>query len=138
MQINPKSKSKANKVLLDTSALIALLRKEPGYKKVDEVLAHSAISSVNLCELVSILAKEGIPENEIDDIINDIVPEIMHFCEGLSIKAGKLSKFTKHKGLSLGDRACLATALQLDLPVYTADKVWAELDIPNLKLKLIR
>ena len=47
-------------------------------------------------------------------------------------------KQTKYKGLSLGDRACLAVALQLELPVYTADKIWTELDIPNLKLHIIR
>ena len=52
--------------------------------------------------------------------------------------AASLKNQTKHKGLSLGDRACLATAIQLGLPVYTADKIWAELDLPNVKIKLIR
>ena len=125
MQITPKPKS--NKVLLDTSALIALLKKELGYKKVDDVLAHSAISSVNLCELVSILAKNNIPENEIDAIINDIVPEIIPFCEHIGIKAGKLSKFTAEYGLSLGDKACIATAEYYNMNVYTADKIWSKL-----------
>ena len=60
MQIYPKLKS--NKILLDTSALIALIKKEPGYQKIEEVLAYSAISSVNLCELVSILARNNILE----------------------------------------------------------------------------
>lgn len=126
MQIKPKPKN--NKILLDTSALIALLKKEPGYKKVDDVLAHSAISSVNLCELVSILAKKGIPENEIDDVINDIVPEIIPFCENLGIKAGKLSKFTTDYGLSLGDKACIATAEYYNMNVYTTDKIWSKLE----------
>jgi ribonuclease VapC len=135
MQTNPKNK----KTLLDTSALIALLKKEPGYQKVDDVLAHSAISSVNLCELVSILAKNSIPENEIDEIINDIVPEIIPFCENVGIKAGKLSKFTTEYGLSLGDRACIATAEYYNMNVYTADKVWAKLEKNvSTKITLIR
>lgn len=121
------NKLKSNKVLLDTSALIALLKKEPGYELVEGVLAHSAISSVNLCELVSILAKNQIPEEEIDDIISDIVPEIIPFCSELAKKAGKLSKFTKDYGLSLGDRACIATAEYHNVQVYTADKVWRNL-----------
>ncbi|MDG1437117.1 MAG: type II toxin-antitoxin system VapC family toxin [Rickettsiaceae bacterium] len=133
MQITPKPKS--NKILLDTSALIALLKKEPGYKKVDEVVAHSAISSVNLCELVSILAKNSIPENAIDDIINDIVPEIIPFCENLGVKAGKLSSFTKEYGLSLGDKACIATAEYYSMEVYTADKIWAKLE-NNISTKI--
>ena len=49
-----------------------------------------------------------------------------------------IKKQTKHKGLSLGDRACLATVLYLGLPIYTANRIWAELDLPNIKIKLIR
>ena len=79
-------------------------------------------------ELVSILAKKGIPENEIDDVINDIVPEIIPFCESLGIKAGKLSKFTTDYGLSLGDKACIATAEYYNMNVYTADKIWSKLE----------
>ena len=59
-------------------------------------------------------------------------------CGDISIKTGKISKLTQGYGLSLGDRACLATAIQLGLPVYTADKIWAELDLPNVKINLIR
>lgn len=125
MQIIPKPKS--NKILLDSSALIALLKQEPGYKKINEVLAHSAISTVNQCELVSIFARNDMSEEEINDIITDIVPEVIPFCENISIKAGKLSRFTNAYGLSLGDRACIATAEYYKMPVYTTDKIWAEL-----------
>lgn len=125
MQIYPKLKS--NKILLDTSALIALIKKESGYQKIEEVLPYSAISSVNLCELVSILARNNILENEIDEIIEDIVPEIIPFCENIAIKAGKLSKYSAKYGLSLGDKACLATAEYYNMNVYTTDKIWSEL-----------
>ncbi|GAB4168088.1 MAG: hypothetical protein Tsb006_6840 [Rickettsiaceae bacterium] len=91
-----------------------------------------------MCELVSILAKNKIPENEIDNIIDDIVPGIIPFSEDIGIKAGKVTKLTANHGLSLGDRACLATALHLGLPVYTADKVWAELNIPNMEIHIIK
>lgn len=129
---------KNNRVLLDASAIIALIKKEKGFQVVDDILAQSAISTVNFGELISSLAREGIPSADIDLMTENIIPEIIPFDHELSIVAGKLTAITKSKGLSLGDRACIATALQLDLPVYTADKVWADLDIPNLKLKLIR
>ena len=127
-----------NKVLLDTSALLALLKKEPGHEIVSNIIAISVISSVNLSELITVLSRAGVSENDIDEIITDLVPEIIPFCGDISIKTGKISKLTQGYGLSLGDRACLATAIQLGLPVYTADKIWAELDLPNVKIKLIR
>jgi len=127
-----------NKVLLDTSALLALLKKEPGHEIVSNIIAISAISSVNLSELITVLSRAGVSENDIDEIITDLLPEIIPFCGDISIKTGKISKLTQGYGLSLGDRACLATAIQLGLPVYTADKIWAELDLPNVKIKLIR
>lgn len=129
---------KKNRVLLDASAIIVLIKKEKGFQLVDDILANSAISSVNFSELISALAREGISPEDIDLMTENIIPEIIPFDHSLSIRTGKLADVTKSKGLSLGDRACIATALQLDLPVYTADRVWAELDIPNLKLKLIR
>ncbi len=127
-----------NKILLDTSALLALLKKEPGHEIVSNIIAISVISSVNLSELITVLSRAGVSENDIDEIITDLVPEIIPFCGDISIKTGKISKLTQGYGLSLGDRACLATAIQLGLPVYTADKIWAELDLPNVKIKLIR
>ena len=127
-----------NKMLLDTSALLALLKKEPGHEIVSNIIAISTISSVNLSELITVLSRAGVSENDIDEIITDLVPEIVPFCGDISIKTGKISKLTQGYGLSLGDRACLATAIQLGLPVYTADKIWAELDLPNVKINLIR
>ena len=39
---------------------------------------------------------------------------------------------------SLGDRACVALALELDLPVFTAEQSWALLKDLDLDLHLIR
>ena len=49
-----------------------------------------------------------------------------------------LQNSTKHKGLSIGDRACIALGIKMQLPIYTADKVWAELDIESAEIILIR
>ena len=136
MQIN--SKLKGKKFLLDTSALIALLKKESGYEVIENVIASSTISSVNLSELVAVLTRSGVSEQDIDEIISDLVPEIVPFCEAISIKTGKLAKLTQNYGLSLGDRACIALGTTLGLPIYTADKVWAELKLENTDIRLIR
>lgn len=127
MQLSSKSLIRSKKFLLDTSAIIALLKKEPGYKLLEGIISNSAISLVNLSELVSVLSRSNIPENEIDDIIMDIVPEIIPFCENVCIKAGKLARLTKDYGLSLGDRACIATACHYNMEIYTTDKIWLKL-----------
>jgi urocanate hydratase len=74
----------------------------------------------------------------VDEIISDLVPEIVPFCEAISIRTGKLAKLTQNYGLSLGDRACIALGITLGLPIYTADKVWAELKLENTDIRLIR
>ena len=126
MQKN-KLSTKSKKSLFDTSALIALLKREPGYEILEELIANSSISAVNLSELVSVLTRSGITENEIDGIITDIIPEIISFSENIAIQTGKLSKHTKKLGLSLGDRACIATGIHHNMTIYTTDQVWQEL-----------
>ena len=39
-------------------------------------------------------------------------------------------------GLSLGDRTCLALALSRKIPAYTADRMWAKLDI-DIEIRII-
>lgn len=138
MQQKNKILIKSKKALLDTSAVIALLKKEVGYEILEDIIASSSISSVNLSEFVSVLARSNIPVDEIDEIITDIVPEIIPFSEDIAIEAGKLTNYTKEYGLSLGDRACIATGIYYNMIVYTTDKIWVELEIENVDIKLIR
>lgn len=129
-----------NKVVLDASALLALINNEKGANKVEPLIGNIIMSSVNVTEVASkvydILGNDN--EEQCRLSIEPFIHSIIDFDKTLCYIAASLRNQTKHKGLSLGDRACLATALQLKLPVYTADKIWADLEIPNLQLKLIR
>ncbi|WP_341748898.1 type II toxin-antitoxin system VapC family toxin [Candidatus Tisiphia endosymbiont of Sialis lutaria] len=136
MSTGSKPLIKTKKYLLDTSAIIALLKKEPGYKILEDVIASSSIASINLSELVSVLTRSNIAENEIDIIVADIVPEIIPFCENIAIKTGKLSRLTKDYGLSLGDRACIATGCYYNMEIYTTDKIWLKV-ADNITTKII-
>jgi PIN domain nuclease of toxin-antitoxin system len=40
-------------------------------------------------------------------------------------------------GLSLADRACLALAIALNAPVYTADRKWKNLNV-GISIRMIR
>ena len=54
--------------------------------------------------------------------------EIAPFTAAQAEIAGNLVKQTRTMGLSLGDRACLALALDLKVPVYTAGTArWKQL-----------
>jgi PIN domain nuclease of toxin-antitoxin system len=55
--------------VLDASALLAMLRAEPGGAKVLAALDGSAISTVNLGEVVGYYARMDVPEPEIRELL---------------------------------------------------------------------
>lgn len=126
-----------NKIVLDASAVLALINKEPGYIAVEKILLHSIISSVNLAEVIAVLVDVGMDAKHADSIIHGLINDIVPFDHKQSIYAGALRKETKQLGLSLGDRACLALAKTKNLPVLTADKMWAKVNI-GIDINLIR
>ena len=125
-------------VVLDASALLALLHNEKGADKVEEAMLNKAvISTVNWTEVI----QKAIAKNiSIDDLDNDLAVvglSFFSFDRQQARIAGSLWQQTKELGLSLGDRACLALAQHLDLPVLTADKIWQQLNI-GVSIQLIR
>lgn len=117
-----------NKVVLDSSAFLALVNNEIGKDVVEPLLPNSIMSSVNVSEVVSELnTKLLLPLSQIQKILY-LISKIRHFDKELAIQSGLLKQSCSHLGLSLGDRACLALASHLNLPVYTADKAWSKLD----------
>lgn len=115
-------------VVLDASALLALVYNEPGADRVQQAIAEGAlISSVNLSEVVAKLSEEGLPADVIQAILDEINLETVAFDIQLAYLTGLLRPVTKEFGLSLGDRSCLVLAKERDLPVLTADRAWADL-----------
>jgi len=129
-----------NKVIFDASALLTLINDEQGANKLEPLIGSIVMSSVNVSEVAGKVydALGDINEEQCKSYIEPFIHSIIEFDKTQCYIAALLKSQTKHKGLSLGDRACLATAIQLGLPVYTADKVWAELELPNLQINLIR
>jgi len=127
-----------NKVLFDASALLAMIQEENGAEILEEVVSIAAMSSVNLSEVVSVLARSGMPKDAISKTISSSITEIIPFAEAEAELAGHLINDTKKLGLSLGDRACIATALLYGLELYTTDQAWSKLNLQGLKLKLVR
>ncbi|MGA3323088.1 MAG: type II toxin-antitoxin system VapC family toxin [Terriglobia bacterium] len=125
-------------IVLDASALLAVLNQEPGAEKLPpERLAHATISTVNLAEAHTKLVREGVDPNEAwEDVIGPI-EECAPFTAEQAKFAGSLAAQTRSLGLSLGDRACLALGLALKAPVYTTDRAWKNLKL-GIRIHVIR
>lgn len=127
-----------NNRVLDASALLALLNREPGWEMVLEALQHDAyVSAVNWAEVVGKLSEAGMPENEVREVLESLPVQLVSVTSDLAFRIGFLRPRTRTLGLSLGDRACLALAESLGVPALTADRAWASLQI-GVKTELIR
>lgn len=119
-----------NRIVLDASVLLAVIHQEPGFEKLTpEVLGHCVVSTVNLAEVQCKLITSGWAPDEAWEDATSPVSEIVPFGAEQAKVAGSLIAQTRALGLSLGDRACLALALWLNAPVYTADRSWKNLKV---------
>jgi ribonuclease VapC len=119
-----------NKVVLDASAILAMLNDEPGAEKITpELLSRATTSAVNLAEVQTILVREGGDPDESWALAVDPIPDVEPFTAEQARIAGTLIQKTRSLGLSLGDRACLALAIALNAPVYTTDQLWRKLKL---------
>ncbi|MBI5014109.1 MAG: type II toxin-antitoxin system VapC family toxin [Deltaproteobacteria bacterium] len=123
--------------VFDASAILALLQNEPGAGEVEARLLGAVICAVNLSEVVGKLMDVGMPEEEARQAVDALSLTVIPFDAPLAWQTAALRPRTRRFGLSLGDRACLATGLLLGQPVLGADKIWAELGLP-LAVGLIR
>jgi ribonuclease VapC len=126
-----------NDVVLDASALLAVLRAEPGAERVEQRRERARIGAVNLSEVVAKLIEDGVPEAEIRLAIGRLELDVHAFDAQHAYLAGILRKPTRTFGLSLGDRACLALAQSLGALALTADRSWSRLDL-GIAIEVIR
>ena len=119
-----------NSVVLDASAILAVIHQEPGHEKLTSALLAKAVASaVNLAEVQSKLVTRGWSCDEAWQDATSPVQQVVPFDEEHARMAGDLVLETRDLGLSLGDRACLALGMALKAPVYTADTRWKNLGL---------
>jgi ribonuclease VapC len=126
-----------NEVVLDASAVLALLKREPGAERVRAVLDRAMIGTVNVAEVQTKLVDLGLSRHAAEERIRFLGCRIVAFSEGHAIEAGSLVEQTRKLGLSLGDRACLALAIDRKATVYTTDRIWKKLDL-GIRIETIR
>jgi ribonuclease VapC len=127
-----------NKIVLDASAILAVIHGEAGHEKLTPALLASAVAStVNLAEVQAKLVHLGWSPDEAWEDATSPIREAVPFSEDQAKIAGSLISLARPLGLSLGDCACLALGIALKAPVYTADKRWKGLKL-NVRIHVIR
>ena len=119
--------------VLDASALLAWLQREPGADKVEHALLadRCLLSAVNFSEVIAKLADYGVEAGpQLAASLESIGVEIVPFSQEHGWLAGALRQQTRVAGLSLGDRACIALAQAQQATVLTTDKAWLSLGLP--------
>jgi PIN domain nuclease of toxin-antitoxin system len=129
--------------VLDASALLAYLNDEEGAQLVEDALIRgSAISAVNMAEVLSTLTDLG---KEPDEVSGELQRRgflggtlaVFPLTADDAVVIANLHRKTKVHGLSLGDRACLGLALRLRVRALTTDRAWSRLKIA-VKVEVIR
>ena len=114
-------------VVLDASAVLALLRDERGAERVAELLPTAAIGAVNLAEVLIVLERYGVAAAEARRAVNALALDVLPADAATAHAAAGIAAANPRRGLSLGDCFCLATAHLTGRLAVTADRTWAAL-----------
>jgi ribonuclease VapC len=124
-------------VVLDTSALLAFVAGERGADQVATLIGDSIISAVNFAEAITTLVTRGASLDTAREALGVVDLDIIDFDRALAEQTGALVARTRLRGLSLGDRACLALAARERIPALTGDRTWQGLDL-GIEVRLFR
>jgi len=124
-------------IALDASALLAFLLRERGHERVGALLNEACMSTVNFSEVLGRFARVGQDVVLIAEELLAAPVEIVPFSIEQAAIAAALVPETQAKGLSLGDRACLALARQRGIRAITADSSWTGLNL-SIAIETIR
>ena len=127
----------SNNVILDASALLVLLKNEPGADILEPLLGRIVMSSISVCEVAESLLNSEMTLQECQESILPFISTIVPFDEEQAFLAAELKKQIKDYDLSLADRACLALGQTMKLPIYISNKEWENLQLDEIDIKLI-
>ena len=125
------------KVVLDTSAFLAVANREPGAERVYSVLPDAVLSVVNAAEVLQKLGQKGMTLQKADEYVRRFIGEIVPFDHQQAALVASLWAETQPLGLSFCARACLALGKTLNVPVITADQTWLKLNL-GVKIEAIQ
>ena len=116
-----------SRFILDSSAILAFLNQESGAEYVERLIPDSKMYAVNVAEVLTRSIELGHTNESARESFAMLGLEIIDFDERHAARAAELRAVTRHLGLSLGDRSCLACAILHDATAITADRQWKSL-----------
>ncbi|MBU6339711.1 MAG: PIN domain-containing protein [Rickettsiales bacterium] len=122
---NVAARKKLDKVVLDTSAILALLSMKEGYEIIAKNLDNAVVSSITFFEVLEILVSKGLNYQEVAQSLKDTFHNIEEFNTDQVIITSSLKDYK----LSFGDRACLALAQYKNLRILSPNKELMKLEI---------
>jgi ribonuclease VapC len=124
-------------VVIDASAALAYVLREPGGERVLDRMTGAAISAANWAEVVEKAITADVDIGRLRASFEVLGASVLPVDAGQAEYAAHLRGPTRSQGLSLADRICFALAVDLGMPVLTADQAWKDLDI-GVEVRLIR
>lgn len=127
--------------VMDASALLALMQGEPGSDVVDELIQNQECiaSSVNIAEVGTRLIDKGLALAHLTRTLKELDVQPIDFDLEQATLYASLRLSTRHVGLSLGDRACLALAKLVKGTAVTSDSAWSDVaEVAGVKVLMIR
>lgn len=124
--------------VFDASAILVLLRDEPGADVVAQHIGNGIISAVNFQEVIKELLRRGIPMEAALELLDALHLDIRAHGPEEAIAAAGLYHATKQHGSGLGDRTCMALAIAEGLPALTADQAWGKVGVVGLMVQFVR
>ena len=114
--------------VLDASAILCFMYSERGGDRVSELLENAIVSSVNYAEVLTKMHDRGFSDSEFAAALAEFRPPVIEFSQEQAFTAAALRNVTRSKGLSLGDRACLALAISRNAIAVTTDRAWNDFE----------